>query len=368
LQAKPALSLVPRREDFQVQVNSTTSGREALDLPDANIIIQSSDLVNFRVHESVLAITSPVFKEILSRHKPSGSESVDDLPVVKLTEDAELLNSLFSMLYPIRPVIPTSYEKVLYLLAACQKYDIDQVQSVIRAEVSYGSFPMPTGTEVFCAYAIASSKRLIPEMEDAARLTLDHSMTLETLGEGLRFFEGSALQDLIRFRKRCRDNLVTCFKSFLDPPFNIWMPCKALYQHSSTSLFTNSWTQTAQTPFWLTDLFQQRLGDLNHAFTRPLPNPSNIREQYMSALQAHTTSSGNISCITCVVVHAVKGEMFCNELEDRLANCNLGTKTKYVASHPRDICTPRSITALDGMVRSKEKVKRRKKAKKNRHD
>jgi BTB/POZ domain len=356
---------VPRREDFQVQVNSTTSGREALDLPDANLIIQSSDLVNFRVHESVLAITSPVFKEILSRHQPSGSESVDELPVVKLTEDGELLNSLFSMLYPIRPVIPTSYEKVLYLLAACQKYDMDQTQSFIRAEVSCGSFPMPTGTEVFCAYAIASSKRLIPEMEDAARLTLDHPMTLETLGEGLRFFEASALQDLVRFRKRCRDNLVTCFKSFLnlrDPPFNIWMSCKALYQHSSTSLFTNSRTQTAQASFWLTDFFQQRLGDLNHAFTKPLPSPSNIREEYMSALQAHTTSSGDISCITCVVVHAVRGEMFCNELEDRLANCISGTKTNYVASHPRNICNPRSITALDGMAGSK--VKRRKKGKK----
>jgi len=230
--------------------------------------------------------------------------------------------------------------------------------------------PVKNTTWIKLNHIFVLSKRLIPEMEDAARLTLDHPMTLETLGEGLRFFEGSALQDLVRFRKLCRDNLVTCLKSFLnlrDPPFNIWMSCKPLYQYSSTSLFTNSRTQTAQASFWLTDFFQQRLGDLNHAFTKPLLSPSNIREEYMSALQAHTTSSGDISCITCVVVHAVRGEMFCKELDDRLAKCVSGTKTKFVASHPRIICNPKSITALNGMAGSKgERGKKGKKGKKSR--
>jgi len=321
LQAESALSLVQEREDSQSQVNPTTFVPEALDVPDANLVIQSSDLVNFHIHKSVLAMASPVFRDLFSLRQPLGSESVDGLPVVKLTEDAELLNSLFSMLYPVRLVIPNSYEKVLYLLAACQKYDMDQVQSIIRAEVDRGGPPSPVGTEAFRAYAIASGKRLIPEMEYAARLTLDHPMTFETLGEGLRLFEGSALQDLARFRKRCRDNLVTCLQSFLDvskPPFNIWTACRNPSNYSYSYSMSQ---QTGYSPPWLTTLFKQRLTELDQAFTKPFPNPSSIRKEYMSALQAHITASGNgnVSCLACPIVHTTKGETFCKDMENELA-------------------------------------------------
>jgi hypothetical protein len=75
-------------------------------------------------------------------------------------------------------------------------------QSYIRLEVKSGEFPAPRGAEAFTAYAIASTKGLIPEMEYAARLTMNFPMTFEILGEGLRSFEGSALHDLASFRKR----------------------------------------------------------------------------------------------------------------------------------------------------------------------
>ena len=104
------------REDPQVQINSSSSSCEPFDVPDANLIIRSSDLVDFRVHKPVLAMTSPFFKDLLSLPQPSDSETVDGLPVVRLPESSELLNSLVTMLYPVRTVMPHSYEKVLYLL------------------------------------------------------------------------------------------------------------------------------------------------------------------------------------------------------------------------------------------------------------
>ena len=61
-------------------------------------------------------MTSPFFKDLLSLPQPSDSETVDDLPVVQLSESSELLNSFVSMLYPVHKVIPNSHEKVLYLL------------------------------------------------------------------------------------------------------------------------------------------------------------------------------------------------------------------------------------------------------------
>jgi hypothetical protein len=115
LQAESSLSLVRGQKDPRAQINSTTSPPEPFDVSDANFIIRSSDNVNFRVHRSILAMVSPFFKDLLSLPQPSDSETIDGLPVVQLSEGSELLYSLISILYPVRTVMPSSYEKVLYL-------------------------------------------------------------------------------------------------------------------------------------------------------------------------------------------------------------------------------------------------------------
>jgi BTB/POZ domain len=311
-QVESALSLVQEREDSQSRVNSTT---EPLKVPDANLILRSSDLVDFRVHKSVLAMASPIFTDLLSLPQPSDSESADGVPVVQISEDAELLAILISILYPVRPVIPSSYEKVLYLLAACQKYDMVQAQSFIRAEVNRGDFPAPVGTEVFSAYAIASAKRLIPEAKSAARFSLDYPMTFETLGEGLRLFEGSALTDLVHFRKRCQGNLVTCLESFLEAnapgPSSIWVGCPdAIPKRNPLETPPPQGTRAPSLPSWLCQVLSRSDNDL---FTNSLTTSSNIRGEYLVAIQTHT------DCAFCLRVHTTKGSTFCAELESKLA-------------------------------------------------
>jgi len=284
---------------------------DGLDMANADILIQSCDSVNFRVHKSVLSLSSSFFDDMFSLPQPSDQEVVDGLPVVRLSEDAEVLNCLLTMLYPIPSVIPNSYDKTLMLLAASQKYDMDVIQSRIRAEVQGKKLPMPIGAAAFHAYAIASTRGLSPEKETLARLTLDFPMTFEYLYDELPFFEGWILRDLISFRKRCRDNLIECFKSFLKlgfPPFHMWMACTRPTSYMDFS--------TGYAPSWLTDFFQERLTELDQAFTKPLLNTSTIREEYLSALQAHVTS---YKCVACPQVHIMNGETFCKEIENRLA-------------------------------------------------
>jgi hypothetical protein len=108
---------VQERGDPEAQISPTMSQLKPLDLPNPDVIIRSSDNVDFRVHKPVLAVASPNLKRILSCPRPF----IDGLPMVKLSEDSELLNSLVSTLYPVRTVLPNSYEKVLYLLAICQR-------------------------------------------------------------------------------------------------------------------------------------------------------------------------------------------------------------------------------------------------------
>ena len=237
---------------------------------------------------------------------PLGNEEmVDKLPVVQLSECAEVLLSLITMLYPIPVVIPDTYDKALTLLAASQKYDMSTVQSTIRSEMKSRSITTPTGALAFRAYAIASSHGLIPEMETAARLTLEYPMTFEFIGEQLMKFGGVALRDLARYRKRCRDSLVACLESLLDsrlPPSDIWVGCP----YSTQSYLSE----------WLYSLLLQHLKSLKESFTRPLPQPSSFCAKYLSALQVHIS---RIDCLFCSKVHIMHGETYREQVETKLA-------------------------------------------------
>jgi hypothetical protein len=197
------------------------------------------------------------------------------------------------------------------------------VQSSIRAEAKRGDFPAPKGTEAFAAYAIASAKDLIPEMEDAARLTLDHPMTFEVLGEGLRLFAGWALRDLVNYRKRCRDNLVTCLGSFLQVqppgPSNIWLGCPEVAGRHSYDPYGNyRQIPSVVLPNWLNQLLSRNQIDLKlQKVTNPLDMHSRIRGEYCTALQSHR------NCSFCTGVHIMNVFTFCAELENKFAQaCN----------------------------------------------
>ena len=175
---------------------------------------------------------------------------------------------------------------MLYLLSACQKYDMDSILSFIREEVNRGVFPAPKGVETFFAYAIAGAEGLIPEMEKAARESLDHPMTFDNLGEGLRLFEGWALRDLARFRKQCRDNFITSLDQFigvkLSEPSSIWVGCPEVMppRDPGQRVFI---PPRRVLPTWLNQVFSRNLNELKLLkFTQPLDN---IQEYVRSTSQ-----------------------------------------------------------------------------------
>jgi hypothetical protein len=280
---------------------------ESLHTRGADVILRSSDLVDFRVHKSTLSISSPFFNDMFSLPQPplGHDEMVDKLPVVQLSECAEVLLSLVTMLYPIPVVIPDSYDKALALLAASQKYDMPTVQATIRSELKSRNITTPTGTLAFRAYAIADEHGLIPEMEAAARLSLEYPMSFGFIEEQLTMFGGLALRNLARYRKRCRDSLIACFESLLNsrlPPSDIWVGCP----NSSQSYL----------PGWLYSLLSQRVKSLKESFTRSLPWPSGFGAEYLSALQAHIS---RVDCSFCSKVHIMHGETYREQIETRLA-------------------------------------------------
>jgi hypothetical protein len=166
--------------------------------------------------------------DLFSLPQTPDGEVVNGLLVVHVSEDAEVPHSLLTLPYPIPSLIlPVSYETTLALLATSQKYNMDTVLSTVRRELV-----LPTMKAAFHAYAIARSKQLIPEMETAARVTLDHPMTFATIIDALPSFEGSALHNLVHFRERCRDNLLSFLVDGNGSLSNAWNNCRRLNVHS----------------------------------------------------------------------------------------------------------------------------------------
>jgi hypothetical protein len=277
----------------------------------ADVILRSSDLVSFRVHKSILAISSPFFNDMFSLPQPSNDTAADGLPIVHVPENAELIHSLLTVLYPIPSVIPDSYEKTLTLLAALQKYDMVIAISAVRPELGR---QLPTTEAAFHVYAIASGKQLLPEVETAARRTLDHPMTFEVIANILPLFEGSALTDLVHFRKRCRNRLLTFFDRFVGgncSQSKAWSSCPKTKRPHST-LQNNSVIIVG----WLSALILRHIKGLRETYTRPLPNYLSFRNEFVAALRAHISET---RCTSCSTLYAADGEDLREQLLRRVA-------------------------------------------------
>jgi hypothetical protein len=276
-------------------------------MPNADVILQSSDQVHFRVHKLVLVTSSPLFSDMFSLPQPPNDAAPNDIPVVQLSEDSEVLNSLISMLYPVPPEIPRSSDSILAMLAAAAKYDMDAVQIFIRAEVNRRALLSSNPPGVFRVYAVACSKGLIPEVATAARLTLGHPLTFESIGDDLRLFEGWALRDLADFRLRSIDNFSSSLRSFSDclkGPSKIWVDCPTAKREDDVR----------HLPPWLRDCLQlDRLGVmLTDRFSESVPTSMELCDRYRKALRSHVKEK---DCNFCMKVHTLEGEKFCAKME-----------------------------------------------------
>jgi hypothetical protein len=289
----------------------------------------------------MLASSSQVFRDMFPHPQPSNKVE-NGLPVVKVSEDAELVRALITVMYPIPSEIPGSYDKIIALLAASQKYDMPAVQYSIRTEVNHRRLTAQSSDQAFRAYAIASKNSLSPETGTAMHLTLDYPLTFESLGNELEQLEGWALHDLVSFRKLCRGAMVSCFESFLDThcgPSRIWLECPGSRSEYGDSTL----------PSWLRSLFTEEITILKENFANVVIQPSSIRDKYLAALKTHAidgrsnyhyrrTCKGkckghpNHGCTSCMRVHISQGEEYCKELEEKLTRARYRVSTIFTLS------------------------------------
>ena len=103
-------------------VKKTSTAQAPFDNPDSDIILRSSDGVNFHVFKLILSLASPVFKDMFTLPQPQpDASSVHTIP---MAESSATLNSLLLFCYPTPNPTFCSLDDAIAVLEAARKYDM----------------------------------------------------------------------------------------------------------------------------------------------------------------------------------------------------------------------------------------------------
>ncbi|KAL5512749.1 hypothetical protein ACEPAG_3015 [Sanghuangporus baumii] len=139
------------------------------DDPRGDIILRTSDNVDFRVFRIILDLASPVFRDMLSMPQPPlQDEGTVGTPVVSVSESSAALDIVLRFCYPIiQPQLDCDNMSVIAeVLHAATKYDIDA--AIIQTRAAFRARAEASNENALAAYAIACSLKLEEEARAAA--------------------------------------------------------------------------------------------------------------------------------------------------------------------------------------------------------
>ena len=136
---------------------------------DADIILRSSDIVDFYVHKLFLRKASPIFADMFTvahgkqTMHVNAQDETPPLPVVEVDESSSILDSLLRIYYPVNVVKEISVSRVVDVLKSAMKYEMQKAVSHMRRELL-----THVATHPFSVYASACALDLEYEASKAA--------------------------------------------------------------------------------------------------------------------------------------------------------------------------------------------------------
>ena len=185
------------------------------EFPGSDIILRSCDSHNFHVSRLYIVNSSPVLRELIrniSNTSHIANRQVSEpLPIVELPENGATLYSLLTFVFPVDPILPSTSEKIMELLAVAKKYQMKSVLSHIRGiKGTRKDPPLILPETAFHIYFLAQQQGLHQEAVQAARATLCLPMVIEDLGDKLEFsssITGAYLYELWKYHEHIRSEL-----------------------------------------------------------------------------------------------------------------------------------------------------------------
>ncbi|KAG6330874.1 hypothetical protein ID866_8215 [Astraeus odoratus] len=175
--------------------------------PKADVILRSSDSVDFRVFKLFLSLASPIFEALFELPQPSketgaDTETIDGLPVIPMSEDSKTLDSLLRFCYPCTLAEHPSLadiRDIRNVLVAAKKYSLDAIEkSICKGLVD----PKVLDKDSLRCFAVACNARLKNECVIAAKHTLREPL-IPAWFEEIDLLTSSDLLILLTYHQQC---------------------------------------------------------------------------------------------------------------------------------------------------------------------
>ena len=129
------------RQIFATMSKDSAYATAPFDHAKADIVLCSSDNVDFRVFKLFLSLASPVFETLFVIPQPveesEGQEIRDGLAVVPVAEDSKTLHALLHFCYPYTLADdPKLLQDALDVLNAAKKYSLDAIETKARQAIA----------------------------------------------------------------------------------------------------------------------------------------------------------------------------------------------------------------------------------------
>lgn len=184
----------------------------------ADMILRSSDGVDFYVMKGILAVSSPIFQDMTSLAKPLTADgkctsvdvSEEGLPVVVMYEsDANILDTLLRILYPVVTPRLDHLSLISGLLCAAQKYEMTVAQRI--AEDALRRVAVENGGQRSLEVYVIACEYQLEEILNLSAAEFLKCSTNQAYFTGLEKVSASALFRLYDYRRKVADRVDTLF-------------------------------------------------------------------------------------------------------------------------------------------------------------
>ncbi|KAI0730806.1 hypothetical protein C8Q76DRAFT_792940 [Earliella scabrosa] len=112
----------------------------------ADIVLRTSDLVDFHVFSQILIAASPFFEGMFEVPQPASEqqELKDGRPIIHVSEDSSTLETLLRICYPINKPKKRTVEQIEPALRAAMKYEMEFPTAVLKADLQVAAPESPT--------------------------------------------------------------------------------------------------------------------------------------------------------------------------------------------------------------------------------
>ena len=177
------------------------------DHPQADIILRSSDNIDFRVFKLFLSLASPVFETMFGLPQPSegadpDEETKDGLPVVSVSEGSKTLDALLRFCYPSTLAEDPSLDGFMFateILEASKKYSLDAIERIVCKALFV---PKILEVDSLACFVVARRADLHEQCALAAKYSLREPL-IPARFEGVQFISSTDLLALLTYHKNC---------------------------------------------------------------------------------------------------------------------------------------------------------------------